>query len=1086
MNLVHGFSRHRFLSVIASRSQSSGVLALLLAAVLAMPGVLLAQETTSTIRGKVLDANGAPVANALVEVLDERTGIMRSFSTNDSGTFLATRLPPGGPYKVTVNSIRTVVVESIAVADTYNLRIDMEADQTIEEIVVVGSSLAIVDVAAGPAATFSTFDMDTAIAINRDIVEVYGLDPRINVDNEARGFAINCAGKHPRFNSVTLDGVSQGDRFGLNSNGYSTAVGMPFPFDAIAQVAVELAPFDVTYGGFSACNINAVTKTGSNEWHGNFFFEHGSDNLRRNLGDDPTNFNDRKTGATLGGPIIKDKLFFFAAYQNDSLFRPLAQGFDGSGNGVERPWLSQADHDRIVRIANDVYNYDPGGQPGDGVREGDKVMLRLDWNANENHNVAFIFNRFDGFETRASDDDEDEFEFANHYYEKGSKSTTFTFKLASNWTDAFSTELFLSRNDMDDSQVTVGPKDFGDFQISVGGRDGVVYLGADDSRQANALNTDSDFLKLSAQYLAGDHVVTAGFEREKLTIFNQFVQHARGGEWDFFDDSSRNPTFCGALTAQGRVDDPACEPSGIDLFELGRPSRIYYGSGGGSNDPADAAALFSNTLYALYFQDEYFFDEHDLTVVAGLRYEIFTSGDRPAFNQAFTDANGGLRNDVNIDGLALIMPRLGLTWGVSDDLTVRAGIGRYSGGNPNVWISNAWSNDGLTNVQLRLNNFGPRFGAGDSVLDGSIPLTGSQPGRDVPQQLFDTVGGTTAADANDRFLVLIDPDYGQPSEWKIAAGATNYLGDLRVDFDYLHTELVDSAFYVDLSQEIVGTTRAGAPIYGYTNGRDNLLLTNSNVRAASDIFSVSLRQDWDSGLDMLLGYAYTRAQDVVPMTSSVAVSNFENVALSDINNPVAATSNYEVPHRITFRASYGSDFFENLETRFTVYSFIKEGQPQSFAMGSGGALEGDGFFARHLLYVPDGLSDPNVVFADGFPTDEFFAFVEREGLGTGFTTRNGQHAKWSNLINLSISQEMPTRIGGARGKFFFRMYNVGNFLNDGWGNVWDAQFFTPQVVVAGVNDDGQYVFQDFNDRSLSDLEENRSLWQANVGFEITF
>jgi len=1083
MNLVHEFLPRRLLPVIASRGKSSGVLALLLLGAFAMPGVLQAQSTTSTIRGVVEDAAGTPLPNAEVEVLDQRTGIIRTFTTNDAGAFLATRLLPGGPYTVIVNQTRTVVVESLAVADTYNLTINMEEVHLTEEVLVVGSSDAIVDVAAGPTATFTTLEVRTAPALNRDIVEVYTIDPRVNIDPGSRGFAVNCAGKNNRFNGITLDGISKADRFGLNSNGYSTAVGMPFPFDAIAQVAVELAPFDVNYGGFSACQINAVTKSGSNEWHGSVFYEHTSDSLRGNLGDDPPSFNDRAAGGTFGGPIIKDKLFFFAAFENNSFFEPLAMGFVGSGNGVERDWYSQADHDRIVSIADDVYSYDTGGQPSDGAREADKVLLRLDWNVNQNHNVTFIFNYFDGFEDRASDNDLNEFEFANHFYRKGSEDTTYTLKLASQWTNTFSTELFVSRNEMIDSQVTVGPGDFGDFQISVGGRDGTVYLGADDSRQANALNTDADFYKLLGQLLAGKHVITGAYEREKFTIFNQFVQHARGGEYDFFDDSPGNPAHCAGLSAQGRFDDPACDPSGIDRFELGRPSRFYYGSGGGTNDPDDAAALFSNTQNALYVQDEIFLDEHGLTLVAGLRYEFFTSNDRPVFNQNFTDANDGLRNDENIDGLSLLMPRVGLTWVVNEDLTVRGGIGRYSGGNPGVWISNAWSNDGLTNVQLRTNNYS---GSG-SILDGSIPLTGSgQPGRDVSQALFDTVANTTPASGRDSSLVLISPDYKQPSEWKLAVGATYRLpGDVQADVDYLHTELVDSAHYVDMSQEIVGTTLAGAPVYDYTNGEDNYMLTNTDVGASSDIFSLMLRKFWASGLDMFLGYSYIRAEEVVPMNAAVAYSNFVGVALNDINNPGAGTSNYVVPHRFTLRASYGRDLLEGLETRFTAYVDVKEGQPQTFVMSSGD-LEGDGYDSRHLLYVPDGASDPNVVLAGGFETNEFFAFVDREGLEPGFVPRNGTHAEWTKRVDIRFDQEIPTGLGGAKGNFYLKMYNVGNFLNEDWGNVWDARFAPPQVVDSDLNDEGQYVFNSFSDRSVSDLLENRSMWQVRVGIGITF
>jgi hypothetical protein len=166
--------------------RSAAVLLLLLAAVLVLPGELQAQETTATIRGLVVDASGTPVPNALIEVLDQRTGIIRNFSSNDRGAFLATRLPPGGPYSVIVNQTRTVVVESISVSNIYNLTIDMGPIQLSETVEVVADSSTLVDVAPGPAATYTTFEVETAPAFNRDIVEVYGIDPRINIDNEER------------------------------------------------------------------------------------------------------------------------------------------------------------------------------------------------------------------------------------------------------------------------------------------------------------------------------------------------------------------------------------------------------------------------------------------------------------------------------------------------------------------------------------------------------------------------------------------------------------------------------------------------------------------------------------------------------------------------------------------------------------------------------------------------------------------------------------------------------------------------------------------------------------------------------------
>ena len=1050
------------------------------------------QETTAGIRGKIFDEVGAPVAGATVVIEDMRTGARRNLTSNESGTFLAAKLSVGGPYKVTVAGTKSVMVDSISLGDNYNLVINMQETAAIEEIVVIGQTAQMVDVAAGPSATFSAYDLEASVAFNRDIKEVYSLDPRMNLDMS--GFQMNCGGQHPRFNSVTLDGVSQNDRFGLNSNGYSTATGQPFPFNGIEQVAVEMAPFDVTYSGFSACNINAVTKGGTNEWEFGFLYEYHSDDFRGDtiggVGSFTSlPFEETTIGFSAGGPIIQDKLFFFATYEESEFPRFLAQGYDGSGNGVERPWLSEADYNRIVDISNNTYNYDPGGLPGDGTQTNETYMVRIDWNLSDKHDVSLIHNYFDGPQIRSSDSDPNEFEFPNHYYVKGSEMETTTIKLNSQWTDAFSTEIYYNTSKMTDSQVTVGPKDFADMQISIGGRDGTVYLGADDSRQANALNWEADYLKLIGEYLTGDHVLTFGYEREDLSVFNQFVQHARGGEYDYFDESVGNPASCSALDAQGRLDDPLCGLSGIDRYELGRPSRIYYGSGGGTNNADDAAANFGNVLHSYYIQDEIYFDNYDLTIIAGFRYEKFTSDDRPNFNPTVSAATG-IRNDANIDGLDLIMPRFGFTWGASDDLQVRGGIGLYAGGNPNVWLSNAWSNDGLTNAQFRLDNF-----AGDiSVLPGSVgevPLVGPRPGYDVPQSLFDQVAAVTPADANDSNVVFLDPNYKQPAQWKIALGASwdTPLWDIQADFDILHGRMVDSVRYVDVSQEITGETSAGQPIYGFIPGagETNLMLTNSDEEGESTLISLMLNKSFDMGLDLSIGYAYTRAKDVNPMTSSTAGSNFLDVALLDINNPLAGTSNYVVPHRVTMRAVYEAEWFGDNTTRFSLFGIFQEGQPSSYVMSSE-PLEGDNEDdPRHLLYVPNGLNDPNVVWnMDAQQQSDFMAFVAREGLSPGFQARNAQYADWSSRLDLGISQDVSFT-DTLHGRVYLRIYNFSNLLNDSWGKQYDAPFGSRDIIDAGVDPvTGQYVYNGFSDRDINDLQENRSLWELKLGIELGF
>ncbi len=1026
-----------------------------------------AQTTTSSIRGKVLDSAGNPISDAEVVVVDQRTGSTRRVNSNSQGTFFASNLVVGGPFIVSVNG-KTVKVDNISLGDIYNLTIDGVAlaaqAQEIEEVVVTGKASSLADISSGPSAVFSLTDLEDAVAFERDIKDVFGNDPRINIDDSTRGSGVNCGGKNPRFNGTSIDGVSQNDRFGLNNNGYATANGQPFPFDAISQVSVELAPFDVTYGDFSACSINAVTKSGENEFFGNAFYEISGDGFRgdtirvdgEDFKADSESYDETYYGFTLGGPIIKDNLFFFVSYEEEESPRFTSQGFAGSGAGVERDWLSQADYERILNIAQSNYGYNPGGQPGNGNNDVEKLLARLDWDINDNHRASLIYNKFEGVELRASDGDLDEFEFSNHFYNKGSDNETTIFKLNSNWTDQFSSEIFISRSELDDSQVSVGDPDFGDFQISIDRN--TVYLGADDSRQGNDLDYTSDLFKLNFQYLTGDHVITFGYEQDELEVFNLFVQHSRGGEYDFFDDS-----FDGGL-------------SGIDKFELGLPNRIYYGSGGGTNNVNDAAANFSNTRKTFYIQDEYYFSDLDLTVVGGLRYEKFETSDSPAFNQRFAQDNG-FPNNATIDGVDLWMPRVGFTWNKSDLTTLRGGVGLFSGGNPNVWISNSYSNDGITNVQLRQS-------FDESIFN--LPLSGQgRPGFDVPQALVDGVASVTADDAANSRLALVDPNYKQPNELKVALGATfNVSDDLRIDTDLLYTKQRDSAVYIDAAQRIVGQTLAGSPIYEAVIGSENYVLTNSDRDASGLVLSVGATKYFESGAELTVGYAYSDVEDVSGMNSSVAFSNFNNVATNNPNSVEAGTSEYEVENRATFRYKFQKNWFGDLATRFAIYGVVKDGQGTSFTMSNNG-LEDNSRGTRQLLYVPTS-NDGAVVYGDNFDRAGFEAFVDQNGLSRGkFVGRNDAGSRRSARIDFRVDQELP-EIGGFRPRVYAKINNVLNMLNDSWGEQYDARFINAQVVESSVNASGQLVFDEFDPTGTSELRVDSSVWEARVGLEIKF
>jgi hypothetical protein len=1069
-----------------------------LVALVTMPLAAQAQETNSAIRGRVLDGQGTEVAGATILVEDLRTNSRQSFTTNNSGVFFAANLDVGGPYRITVNNDQSTEIPSLALGDILNVTINLQSAD-MEEIVAIGRVTEMFETAPGPTATFGQYDLDSAVAFNRDIKDVYAIDPRLNLD----GFEVNCAGKHPRFNSITLDGVSHNDRFGLNSNGYSTATGMPFPYDAIQQVSVELAPFDVTYGGFSACNVNAVTKSGSNEWEFGVFYETTTDSLindeldGQDLSSKP--YREVKRGFSLGGPIMKDRLFAFATYEESEEPRFLAAGPAGSGNGEERDWLSQSDYQRILDIVDEKYGFDPGAAPGNGAQTTESFLVRLDWDITDRHSIAGIYNFYEGSQDRSSDSDPNEFEFSNHFYVKGSKSETYTAIIDSQWTDALSTQIYYSDTRMDDSQVTVGPKDIGDHQIEIGAfpNQNIIYLGADDSRQANSLYTDAQLLKLSAQYLAGDHIISAGYEHEELEVFNIFVQHSRGGEWDYRDSSvGTDPACFGAgISAQDRFDeitvddsdgDPGnnvCAASGIDYFELGRPYQVYYGSGGGTNIATDAAAQFVNELNALYVQDEIYLPHHDLTLTVGLRYEWMESDDTPTYNSNLSDAVG-VRNDSGLDGVDLLMPRFGFSWGVNENLTLRGGAGLYSGGNPNVWVANAWSRDGITQVQLR-----EVYRNSASIFDGTLETIDGPVGGAIPQVLFDEIAAISGSAGSVEDNVLISPDYKQPREWKYALGASWDTGfwDITADIDYMYTRLMNSALYTDLAQRQEGKTLAGAPIYGPKPGagENNLMLTNASDTATGSVFSVILRKDFDWGLDLLLGYAYTDVEDVSPMTSFTAESSFFNLATNNINNPSAGLSNYSVRDRVTLRASYAREFWGDNTTRFTLMGYYGSGQPTTYTMTSEDELA-VGFFGGALLYVPRGPNDPNVIFGDKFDQDAFFSFVQANGLAPGFVSRNSIESKGSTRFDLRIDQEIPLYFDDLKARAFVKVYNFTNMLNDDWGRQYDAPFNSAGVVDIEVDDSGAYIFNTFDPSDTTDLQTFSSLWEVRLGLEVNF
>ena len=356
----------------------------------------ISQEITSTIRGTVTTPAGNPAAGYTVVVTDTRTGSRQTLTTSANGTFSARSLTVGGPYTIRVSGgqyediLVTDINTSLGNTSSFNLALSA-AQSGIEEIVVVASAASITNLAIGPGTAFNLTDIESVPSVSRQIRDVIRIDPRVNIGRGSggQGFGISCLGGSNRVNSFTIDGVRAADPFGLNSSGNLARNTFPIPFDTISATSVEFSPVDVEYGQFTGCNINVVTKSGTNDFTGSAFFLYTGDSFTGDQIEDQeivADFNNYNWGAELGGPIIEDKLFFYGSYEETSTGGIQDEGPIGGGFANESG-VTVAEADRIRNILINSYGRDPGDIVRSLPQTSRRFFGRLDFQVNDNHRL---------------------------------------------------------------------------------------------------------------------------------------------------------------------------------------------------------------------------------------------------------------------------------------------------------------------------------------------------------------------------------------------------------------------------------------------------------------------------------------------------------------------------------------------------------------------------------------------------------------------------------------------------------------------------------------------------------------------------
>jgi outer membrane receptor for ferrienterochelin and colicin len=1047
-------------------------LALAMALALGASSMAYAADTTSSMRGTITGPDGKPAPNTKITLIHQPSGTVTEVTTNDSGAFSASGLRVGGPYEVIIDSdtYQDAVKEDIflQLGQTYRFNEQLTANQqNVERITVTGSQIAYTS-NAGSSSNFGADAIANTPSFNRDIKDIIRQNPLATTLGGSDN-SLTVAGQNPKFNSISVDGVGINDDFGLNSNGYPTQRA-PISVDALDQLSIETNPYQAKFGGFSGARVNAVTKSGTNEFHGGLFYERTDDSW---AGKAKNPFTDKKTkvkgidsdtwGMNLGGPLIKDKLFFFVNYEDYK--KPVVSDWGPEGAGAANSTnMTQDEFTQIQKYVQDTYGVNIGDTASAPDETDKKYLIKLDWNISQDHRAAFTYNKVESNQIRNMTSSKSTLKPSSNWYNNTQDMEAYSLQLFSDWTPDFSTQFAVAYKDVKTGQIP-GTKEIGTVKISnfAGSDKHAIEFGPDQYRHANELETKTYAVNFDADYLLGDHKLGFGVQYESIDIYNLFVD-ASLGVWTF-------DTF--------------------DKFKSGDAYQYLYRNAT-TNNAADGAANFTMGTYAAYAQDEWSLSS-SVDIAYGVRYERVFNKDTPAFNQKFY-GRYGFSNQENMDGMDIWLPRLGLTWYATDALTVRGGVGRFAGGKPNVWVSNSFSKDGVTVADKTWKN----------VKDADI--------TSVAQQYQD------ALTAGDGETDVIDPNFKIPSDWRASVGYDYKfdipsLGDNYTwSAEFIYIKKQDDLAWRDLNRKDTGkTTSDGRIIYApvdATHKSPDIMLTNADEDGKSKIFTTSLYKAWDNGIDLTLSYTHQDIDEGNPGTSSQSASNWKYNHVINRNEDQIGTGYYEVKHSFKISLGYSHEFFPGYASKVNAFFERRSGLPYSWLLGSaykdaaGNYLPnaeqnayaiGDesGVYGNYAPYIPTGPDDPNVTYADGLTYQTFMdQYVTPAGLGKyagGFVPKMSDSLPWVTTMDVSFQQEIPGFAEGHKGIFYVTIQNFLNLLNNEWGRQQYVSNSYKNLIDSNYTADGTLVYRPIKNWDPNNsFDDDQSVWYLKLGVKYTF
>jgi len=1000
-----------------------------------------AQETTSTLSGKVTDDKNNPIQGASVIVKHEPTGSVFGTQSNSKGIFVVPNLKPGGPYTITISftgfSEEKFDNINLNLGDNAALNVSMKVNSTsLKELVVTGTKRSNAGVTVGKN------QIATLPSIGRSLSDFTRLTPQSN--NNSYG------GSNFRYNNLTLDGAINNDAIGFSNSfggvsggGQQGAAGAgtrtnPYSLETIQEVQVQLAPYDVKLGNFTGGSVNAVTKSGTNDFHGSIygygrnqaFVGKSVDGQKKSIGSD---FHDYQTGFTLGGPIIKNKLFFFV---NGELTRRQEPTFYNAGDPGAA--ISIADAEAISNQFKTKYGYDPGSYNQYKIfTNSNKLFARLDWNLNSRSTLMIraIYTSGWGNNLERSSTN---FQFTSTDFTQHTNNLNLVGELKTKFSNTVNNSFvasYINVHEYRDFPGVLAP--FVDID------NGRIWAGT--WREASIYNMKQRTIEISDNltWSKGIHKFTFGTHNEFYDLTYGFI-NSWNGRWEYSRGVSSfladNPSrIRGAFTTDGKI------PNDRDYLYNNPPNPFNVG------------------LLSAYGQDEIALSRK-LKVTAGLRIDYSFVGEQPTLDPAVNATKEYVSPDPTYShtpfpeinnkwlGKATLSPRIGFNFDVKGDqsIVVRGGTGIFIGRMPFAWLGYAYTLTGGVYGNIDWNN---------------IPAGTTVPLAINPQGLKDTVlkyGGSSKA--NTREVDVIDNNFKLPRVWRSNIAADFKFGHgykLTVDAMYTKTlydvkfqqiNIKDSAAYFTSGPTQTPVYVGGklnpefSNLYFLTNTtegwRYNLTAQISKVANGIKMASRSLNFNWSAA------YTYGMSKDISNGIRNSFESNFNLNPAVVPNTPTLAYSNFDLRHRIVGTMGLGLNWNEKNTTSLNFFFSAQSGNPYSVIYQS--APFGNGSNAP-LPYIPKDQSDivladvknaaGDVTYSAAQQWNDLSAFIEGDDYLKNhkgqYAQRNGLRTPWNNELDLKIMHEF--RLSKTNRQHIltvsFDIFNVLNLLNNDWGHI---------------------------------------------------